>query len=332
MREYQMINTPEEADLAIANLSDEEILNTPIEDIEKYIQSKQKMMANLEDSDNKESSFEEPEETAQVEQKEGTADDKTAESPKFGSFKIGDEDIPLNSEEDMMQLARMGVQYATYKDKIKPIQKIAKTLEKNELLSEDKINFIVDLMKGNPKAISKLIADNGLDIYTDFNDKSEYSPSNYMVTDKELQVQDVLDNIKNQDKYEDTLDVISKMDNTSKSKFYDNPDLITVLNNQIKTGDYQKITKEIKRLKTLGYIPNADDFTNYFNVGKMLFEAGKLSDSPKQPTENAKATAKKAVAATPKGKSTSEPEVDMSKYYDMSDEEILKLDLNSILR
>ena len=321
-----IINSPEEADLAIANLPDDEILNTPLEDLEDYIQSKQRMSESSSNGD--------PEDTEQAEQPEDTADDKTADNaPQFGTVKVDGEDIPLNSIDDVMQLAQLGTKYSSLSEKTKPIRKIAKTLEKNGLLSEEKINFIVDLMKGNAKAIGKLIRDSKLDPLSDFPDNSEYISGNYMVSDQEMDVQDVLDDIKAQSSnYEETVNTITKMDDVSKRKFYENPNLIVVLSNQIKNGDYQKIVKETKRLKTLGYIPKADDFTNYFNVGKMLFEAGKLADSTKKSKDNAKAQAKKTAASNPRGKSTSETTVDMSKYYDMSDEEILKLDLNKIMR
>lgn len=341
-QEQPNIQSVEDIDSKVADLSDEEILNSTEEEFEAFLNAKEKFtQGNSEGSyeENQVSEEEPAEENTQ--EKDSTSDDKTEEEseeekPAFGTVKIDGEDIPLNSQEDLVQLANLGTKYASLAKKFKPIQKIAKMLEKNDLLSPEKVNYIIDVMKGNKKAISKLMKETKLDPFTDLDleGSDSYSPNSYNITDQEIAMDEVMEEIREDGAFTETTQAIVNMDASSQAKFFDNPDLVKILNNQIKSGDYDKIQKEIKRLKALDYLPKADDFVTYFNVGKSLYAAGKLSDSPKKSDNSAKQQVRKASASNPqkKGKVPTPTKNDLSQYYDLSDEEILKLDLNKIMR
>lgn len=341
-QEQPNIQSVEDIDSKVADLSDEEILNSTEEEFEAFLNAKEKFTrGNSEDSyeENQVSEEEPAEKTTQ--EKGTTSEDKTEEEseeekPAFGTVKIDGEDIPLNSQEDLVQLANLGTKYASLAKKFKPIQKIAKMLEKNDLLSPEKVNYIIDVMKGNKKAISKLMKETKLDPFTDLDleGSDSYLPNSYNITDQEIAMDEVMEEIREDGAFTETTQAIVNMDASSQAKFFDNPDLVKILNNQIKSGDYDKIQKEIKRLKALDYLPKADDFVTYFNVGKSLYAAGKLSDSPKKSDNSAKQQERKSSASNPKskGKAPAPTKNDLSQYYDLSDEEILKLDLNKIMR
>lgn len=340
-QEQPVFNSVEDIDSKVADLSDEEILNSTEAEFEAFLNAKEKFTrGNSEDSyeENQVSEEEPAEKTTQEE--DTTSEDKTEEEseekPAFGTVKIDGEEIPLNSQEDLAQLANLGAKYASLAKKFKPIQKIAKMLEKNDLLSPEKVNYIIDVMKGNKKAISKLMKETKLDPFTDLDleGSDSYSPNSYNITDQEIAMDEVMEEIREDGAFTATTQAIVNMDASSQAKFFDNPDLVKVLNNQIKSGDFDKIQKEIKRLKALDYLPKADDFVTYFNVGKSLYAAGKLSDSPKKSDNSAKQQERKSSASNPKskGKAPAPTKNDLSQYYDLSDEEILKLDLNKIMR
>lgn len=342
-QEQPNIQSVEDIDSKVADLSDEEILNASAEDFEKFLTAKDNFQNGEEEDsyDENQVSEEQPQKEEPSKEKDTTSEDKTEEEseeekPAFGTVKIDGEEIPLNSQEDLAQLANLGTKYASLAKKFKPIQKIAKMLEKNDLLSPEKVNYIIDVMKGNKKAISKLIKDSNLDPFTDIDiDHTEsYKSNSYDITDQEIAMDEVMEEIRDDSAFGATTQAIVNMDASSQAKFFDNPDLVKVLNNQIKSGDFDKIQKEIKRLKALDYLPKADDFVTYFNVGKSLYAAGKLSDSPKKSDNSAKQQERKSSASNPKskGKAPAPTKNDLSQYYDLSDEEILKLDLNKIMR
>lgn len=339
--EQPQIQSVEEIDAKVAELSDEEILNASEAEFEEFLNAKDNFQKGEEEGNYEENQVpeEQPEQEENSKEEISTSEDKTeeeSEKPAFGTVKIDGEEIPLNSQEDLAQLANLGTKYASLAKKFKPIQKIAKMLEKNDLLSPEKVNYIIDVMKGNKKAISKLMKESKLDPFTDLDlDGSEsYLPNSYNITDQEIAMDEVMEEIREDGAFTETTQAIVNMDPSSQAKFFDNPDLVKVLNNQIKTGDYDKIQKEIKRLKALDYLPKADDFVTYFNVGKSLYAAGKLSDSPKKSDNSAKQQVRKTSASNPKskGKAPAPIKNDLSQYYDLSDEEILKLDLNKIMR
>lgn len=341
-QEQPVFNSVEEIDAKVADLSDEDILNSSIEDFNKFLTAKDNFQQGLKEGSYDESqvSEENPKEEHSKEES-STSEDKTEEEseeekPAFGTVKIDGEEIPLNSQEDLAQLANLGTKYASLAKKFKPIQKIAKMLEKNDLLSPEKVNYIIDVMKGNKQAVSKLMKETKINPYLDIDldNTDSYLPSSYDITDQEIAMDDVMEEIKEDSAFTATTQAIVNMDSSSQAKFFDNPELVKVLNNQIKSGDYDKIQKEIKRLKALDYLPKADDFVTYFNVGKSLYAAGKLSDSPKKSDNSAKQQVRKSSASNPKskGKAPAPTKNDLSQYYDLSDEEILKLDLNKIMR
>lgn len=322
------ISSNEEIDSMLADLSDEEILNASPAEIEKFLDARENFSKTTDENQENEGS---------LESEEDTSDDKTEEAPNLGSVKIDGKEVPLNSMEDVKQLLQAGTKYNSLSSRLKPVQRIARMLEKNGFLSDDHINFAINLLKGNKSAIAKLIRDNNIDMYSDLDLDSTYQGTNYKVTDKELEVKNLLDDLRSEAEYSDTIHAITSMDKASQGKFYNNPELIRNLSEQVKSGDYEVIRKEIDRQKALGYLPATDDFTNYFTVGKQLYFDGKLTSSPNKPEKTkasqAKVQQKRKAAAVPKSKgSLSKTTLSEEDIYNMSDEEIMKLDFNKIMR
>lgn len=327
-----VINSSEDIDAMLADLSDEEILTASEEQMNKFLEARDNF-SNHEETQVEEESQEEKEEE---EGNKESSDDKTEDNqnPNLGSVKINGKEVPLNSMEDVQQLLQAGTKYNTLSNKLKPVQRIARMLEKNGLLSDDQVNFAINLLKGNKTAISKLLRDNKIDIYQDLDPDAEYSGVNYKVSDRELQVKETLEEIEAEASYTDTVHAITSMDKASQAKFYNNPDLIRSLNDQVKSGDYATIQKEVERQRALGYLVTPDDFTAYYTVGKQMYFDGKLSSSPQngsnQKASKAKVEKKRNAASAPKSKGSPKQALTDIDIYNMSDEEILKLDFNKL--
>ena len=112
-------------------------------------------------------------------------------------------------------------------------------LENNELLDESKLNNLIDLSKKDPQAITKLIKESTLDpLEIDKDAPVDYQPTNYSISDKEYELDRVLDEIKNTNTFDKTIDVLTKdWDSDSKTAVSDNPEIISVINTHMGNGN-----------------------------------------------------------------------------------------------
>ena len=129
--------------------------------------------------------------------------------------------MQVKDPEDMIRLMQMGANYQKKMAQLKPNLKIIKMLEKNELLNEAKLHNLIDLSKKDPKAIAKLVKESDVDpLDIDKDVPTDYQPTNYTVTDKEYDLDAVLDEIKDTDTFNRTINVITKeWDNQSKTYY-----------------------------------------------------------------------------------------------------------------
>ena len=123
-------------------------------------------------------------------------------------FKANGIDMQVKSPEDIVRLMQMGANYQKKMGKLKPNLKIIKMLENNELLDEAKLNNLIDLSKKDPKAIAKLVKESDVDpLEIDKDAPTEYEPTNYSITDKEYNLDRVLDDIKDTETFNKTINV-----------------------------------------------------------------------------------------------------------------------------
>ena len=191
----------------------------------------------------------------------------------------------FSSVEEIKTLMQQGANYNKKMLALKPHLKALRTLDKHKLLeSEDTLNFLIDLNNGNPEAIRKLLKDKSIDIMdldNSENDESSksYSPVDYHVSDNEMVLDDVLDSIEGSPAYTRTLNVItSEWDKTSTEALAKNPSQIVLLNKQIEHGIYDKVIKELDRVRALGQYSNLSDFDAYVAVGRSMEQRGLLPE------------------------------------------------------
>ena len=140
-------------------------------------------------------------------------------------FKANGVDMQVKSPEDIVRLMQMGANYQKKMGKLKPNLKIIKMLENNELLDEAKLHNLIDLSKKDPKAIAKLVKESDVDpLEIDKDAPTEYEPTNYSITDKEYNLDRILDDIKNTETFNKTINVLTKdWDVESRSTISDHP-------------------------------------------------------------------------------------------------------------
>lgn len=255
----------------------------------------------------------------------------------FAPFKANGKDIKVDSVEEAIALMQMGANYSKKMAGLKPNLRVLKMLENNGLLDEAKLTYLIDLDKKNPGAINKLVKDSGVDpLSIDLDASPEYTPGQYSVSDLEMQVTDVLDNIQqtNPDNYGNILQAIASMDTVSKSEISKDPALLNHLSDHMQAGIYERITNELEKRQMLGQLTGPSWIHNYYAVGESLRQQGKLFPEVTPPKTDpiidpAKVkpkgdSNKKRAVATPR----STPTTPKDKAFDplaMSDEEFLRI-------
>jgi hypothetical protein len=230
---------------------------------------------------------------------------------------------------------------------MKPYQRVLQTLEKNDLLDVERLNFLIDLDKKNPEAIKKFLKDSEIDpMDLSLEDNTPYQSNDHMVSEQEVVLNDVLESIRDTDTFDRLAKVISEeWDKTSREILYQDPGIIRALNENIASGVFDQIMEEMDRERILGRLTGLSDLEAYKTVGDAIQarkgwkqpNAGKETSTKVQPSQKSgsKVSAKtdelrnrRRAASSPKGTpSTGHKKIDLGK---LSDEEIENLDVSAL--
>lgn len=223
-------------------------------------------------------------------------------------FKANGREIQVQSVDEAISLMQMGANYNKKMAALKPNLKLMKMLENNGLMDAEKISFLIDLGKKDPAAINKLVKDSGLDPLDLTAEKAEaYKQSSYAVGDQELELDTVLDELKESATYTQTLDLVSnKWDGASKQIVAQHPQLLTVIDGHIASGIYGLISNEVERERTFGRLQGLSDIEAYRQVGDAMNAAGRFNHLASKP-EGKPVPAPVVVA--PKAKATVDPKL-----------------------
>ncbi len=271
-------------------------------------------------------------------------------------FKANGELMQVKSIDDARTLMKMGANYSKKMDGIAPHRKTLKLLDKHDLLEPEKLNYLIDLSQKNPEAIKKLLKDSGtnpLDI--DLEGDNDYVPEQRTVSDAEIQIDEVLEDIQDSQHYGRTLNVLSKeWDEASRSVVSKNPQIIKTINDHMENGLYDQVAAAVAYERRLGKLAGVPDFEAYKQMGdhmntNNLFK--QATQSQAAPTANpqttqteqstqqtpnttvadkdAKRKARKAAASSSTSKSKATPDKGSYDPLNMSDEDFLKFDSSS---
>ena len=255
-------------------------------------------------------------------------------------LKANGKEVKLESVEDLRNLASMGMNYQSKMVGIKPYRATAKKLENNKI-DDATLDYLIDLHKGNPDAIQKMMKDHSVDpLDIDTEKETNYSPSNYSVSDNEVALDAVLEDIKSSPVFNTTVDIISnKWDESSKLVLLNNPSIIKVINDHVDVGIYDQITSKIDTERMLGRLSGLSDIEAYKQVGDAMQADGSFNTNPPAapavPTKKAVIDPKvkkrkKAASSTKSRKTTTKSGSDFDPL-SMSDEDFEKATANKYL-
>ena len=359
----------------LARLDTEEVIETPAEEADSEVTDS--VDGDEEDNDDDTDSSDEPEEEAEGANKapEADSDDEPNDDPDgaenpaeedsgdpeapevdskgeidykvqyealLSPFRANGKDIKVDTVEDARSLMQMGANYNKKMAALKPNLKVVKMLDNHGLLDEGKLSYLIDLSKKDPEAIKKLVKDSGLDPLDIDTDNIAYKPNTYNVSDNEVALDGILDDIRDTSTFNTTIDIIgNKWDETSKDIIAKDPNIIKVINEHVGSGIFKKVSEVVERERILGRLSGLSDIEAYKQVGDAINSNGGFGDpvqaTPTQPISTSKSNSvnkannpvdpklkdkRKAAGSTKSKPSKSKAQFDV---LNMSDEEFEKM-------
>ncbi len=301
---------------------------------ETVIDENSSITEEIETENSDETKIEEETSETKTESETSTVDFEAGYVKFMAPFKANGKEIKLDSVEEGIKLMQMGANYTKKMVELKPHLKVTKMLEKNGLLDTDKLNYLIDLSNKDPKAIAKLVKDSGIDPLDIDQESAKYTPKNYAVSDKEVNLDEVLGQIDSTPTYDRTLDIVgNQWDDSSKEILSANPKMIVDINDHMANGIFDKIDTELNKQRMFGGLQGLSSLQAYQKVGKELYDRGDFAIStatrakPKDTQSEAVRNLKKR-AASPTKAIQQKKAVSAKKpinYFDLSEEELLNL-------
>lgn len=274
-------------------------------------------------------------------------------------FKADGREIQVRTPEDAIRLMQMGVNYSRRMQEMKPLRALDHMLTQHGLKDPEKLSELIDISKGNPKAIEKFLKDKGIDpLDFDTSKDNGYKTPNYQGDPKDLEFKEAIDNVLTQPGGRELLiDVNDNWDEQSKSALRDQPAIFQNILEQKNSGVYGKIIEELNYQRTMGFLTNVPFLQAYHQVGDAMQKAGvfgspepkphsggaemqirqknlntvpidtgprKAASKPKTTQPNPSLSSTQPPRSTPSSGENQEPD-----YSTLSDEEFLKLGLPS---
>lgn len=285
--------------------------------------------------------FDKDDEEDAVEDAEGESLDLDYESEYkklLAPFKANGKQMQAENVDEVRQLMQMGANYNKKMAALKPNLQMLKILEKNDLLDEGKLSFLIDLDKKNPEAIKKLVKDSELDLFDlDTETDSDYRPNDYSIDEVETQLDDVLTGLRETPHYSQVINLVTKeWDSPSKQIVANNPQLLNVLSDQMANGTYEMVSNAVERERMFGRLQGLSDIEAYRQVGDQLEAKGAFNSlagatkpgkrgTPRTNTNAAdpNLTSKKRAASSSKS-SKKAPEAPRPSALSLSDEDFEK--------
>lgn len=192
----------------------------------------------------------------------------------MSEFKANGSTMKMKSAEDAIRLMQMGANYHKKMAGLKPSLKTLKLLENNGLLEQDKLNFLIDLNQRKPEAIAKLLKDGEVDpMDINVDDGADYKPSNRVVNDKEMILDEVLDSISSSAHYDRTLTVLGdEWDTASRGMIAEQPEVIRTINNHMENGIFDQVVEAMNYERSMGKLVGVSDFDAYQQIGAYMNE------------------------------------------------------------
>jgi hypothetical protein len=284
--------------------TEEEMPSEPEEDNNDDDKNEEEEEEEVEQPEEEESSKEEsPEEESEPKEETDNSDEKKQDDKQQQTEEKIDEDKILKqtfrvkangkdfdfSVEELLRLAPKAMDYTRKTQEIAPWKKTISALKDQGLTHED-VNLLIDVYKGNKDAITQIIKKANIDLVDlDTESETDYRPNEYGKSDQELDIEEVVERISNDKEYDITARVINNVwDDRSREHFAKYPDDILVLHEDIKEGRFDDVAAIANKLKILDTGKPKSDVEYYIEAGNQYFQAQAQQQQAEQQQQIAK--------------------------------------------
>jgi hypothetical protein len=207
-------------------------------------------------------------------------DEEHEEEPKVETYKVKANGTEFDFTVDELKLlASKGMNYTKRIQTIKPYEKKISILEEANI-SEDDLNLMVDVLKGDKNALASVAKRTGIDLMEVDTEDVKYQPKTYGKSEAELAIDNVVSNISQDKEYAITHHVIeNQWDDASKRMFVDRPELINELHIDVVNGTFDKVSPAAMKLKVLDGGTKSD--IEYYVMAGQQLNAQRLADEAK---------------------------------------------------
>ncbi len=184
-------------------------------------------------------------------------------------------DRTVRDPEHLKTLVRIAFSANENNRKIKPYLRQLKSLEQAGVnLEDDNLNFLVDVMNGDKDAIKELITnkhkidEDTLQSWIDNEDEAKvpYRAKDHVISDSRFQLEEILDGIKGNDSYDNTVKFLGNIDDDGKVLISENPELVNLLNTDMENGIFDKALDEAYFRMDRGLLPKQSILQSYIQV------------------------------------------------------------------
>lgn len=184
---------------------------------------------------------------------EADEDDDAEQPAQMYKFRANGKDYEFSSEEIVDQFPKIFGQAMDYTKKmqaIKPWRKTIDAVESAELTHED-VSLMIDVLKGDKDALTEVIKRTGVNtLELDTEGDSNYVAKDYGRDESALAIQDVVNDIGSDPEYKTTHKILSKeWDDKSWGTITENPEMIRLLHEDVKSGMYAQLQPVAEKLK-----------------------------------------------------------------------------------
>lgn len=207
--------------------------------------------------------------------------DKPKEEPDYkamyeslvSGLRANGKPLEIRSPEEARALIQQGAHFTQQMQAIRHHKKTLLLLEQNGLLDVEKVAHLVEISKGNPAALRKVMQDTQVDpLDIDIREDAPYTPNAALVpTDAEVTFTTKLEEIKVLDGGQETIQAVLGWDSTSKGYIWENPQILNDIHQHRADGTYDIVSAEVERRRSLGLIlPTTSFIEAYHQVGHEL--------------------------------------------------------------
>lgn len=167
-------------------------------------------------------------------------------------FKADGKEYEFSDKEIVDQFPRIFGQAMNYTKKmqaIKPWRKTIDAMEQAKLGHED-VNLMIDALNGNKDAMAQVLKRTGTDALDLDLENSDYVAKDYGRDETTLAIKDVVETISQDQEFAITENILSKQwDESSWQEMSQDPELISLLHADVKSGMYDTISPIMTKLK-----------------------------------------------------------------------------------